>query len=115
MTGTGRMDLKRLLGTKEPAAARLAAAVTAAEAEYRAAAAEVERLTGEHRRALVEGDAAAVDRVEAELVSAGGWCDRADAALGELRRRLREAAEAERGAAAERLASAAHVEDGERR
>ena len=108
------MDLKRLLGTKRPAAARLATAIAEAEAEYRAAAAEVERLTGEHRRALAEGDDAAVDRVEAELVSAGRWCDRADAARGELRRRLREAVEAEREAAAERLTSA-HVEDGERR
>jgi hypothetical protein len=40
------MDLKRLLRTKKPAAAGLAAAVAEAEAEYRAAAAEVERLTG---------------------------------------------------------------------
>ena len=107
------MDLKRLLRMTKPATASLAAAVAEAEAEYRAAAAEVERLTGERRRALVEGDDAAVDRAEAELVSAGRWCDRADAALGELRRRWREAVEAEREAAAGRLTSA-DAEDSKR-
>jgi hypothetical protein len=83
--------LQLLRGDQPATSATLRDAITAAQAEAKAAAARLEALAAKRAEALLAEDDWVLDRIERDLQLATRTADRADLATAELQRRLAQA------------------------